>query len=165
MQSLALGLKEKSLSFSSLWEFQTSTSSLRAPDPFLLLGDPGLLINLPRNWHSQNENDSRYFKQERKVKVKTKVKSCPIFCDPVNCSPPGRSIYGIFQARILEWLLFPSRGDLPNPGIELMSPTLQAHAITSETSGKPKQERSYYTYEVCIKPVKEPGAGGVEGSG
>ena len=29
-------------------------------------------------------------------------KSCPTLCDPVDCSPPGSSVYGIFQARILE---------------------------------------------------------------
>ena len=26
------------------------------------------------------------------------------FCDPVDCSPPGSSAHGIFQARILEWV-------------------------------------------------------------
>ena len=31
------------------------SSSLRIPDPSLLLGDPGLLINLPRNWYSQTQ--------------------------------------------------------------------------------------------------------------
>ena len=25
-------------------------------------------------------------------------------CDPIDCSPPGSSVYGIFQARILEWV-------------------------------------------------------------
>ena len=34
-------------------------------------------------------------------------------------------------------LLFPSPGDLPNPGIEPISPTLQADALTSEPPGKP----------------------------
>ena len=29
---------------------------------------------------------------------------CPTFCDPVDCSLPGSSIHGIFQARILEWV-------------------------------------------------------------
>ena len=38
---------EKSLSFSPPWEFQTPISTSRAPDPFLLLGNPGLLISLP----------------------------------------------------------------------------------------------------------------------
>ena len=30
--------------------------------------------------------------------------SCPTLCDPMNCSPPGSSVRGIFQARILEWV-------------------------------------------------------------
>jgi len=28
---------------------------------------------------------------------------CPTLCDPVDCSPPGSSAHGIFQARVLEW--------------------------------------------------------------
>ena len=31
-------------------------------------------------------------------------KLCPILCDPIDCSPPGSSVHGIFQARILEWV-------------------------------------------------------------
>ena len=45
---------------------------------------------------------------------------------------------GILQARILEWVAFPSPGDLPNPGIEPTSPTLQADSLPSEPPGKPK---------------------------
>ena len=29
--------------------------------------------------------------------------SCPSLCDPIDCSPPGSSVHGLFQARILEW--------------------------------------------------------------
>ena len=32
------------------------------------------------------------------------LQSCPTLCDPIDCSPPGSSICGIFQARILEWV-------------------------------------------------------------
>ena len=32
------------------------------------------------------------------------LQSCPTFCDPMNCSLPGTSVYGILQARILEWV-------------------------------------------------------------
>ena len=32
---------------------------------------------------------------------------CPTVCDPVDCSPPGFSVYGILQARILEWTAIP----------------------------------------------------------
>ena len=31
------------------------------------------------------------------------AQSCPALCDPMDCSPPGSSVHGIFQARILEW--------------------------------------------------------------
>jgi len=29
---------------------------------------------------------------------------CPALCDPMDCSPPGFSVHGIFQARVLEWV-------------------------------------------------------------
>ena len=32
------------------------------------------------------------------------AQSCPTLCDPMDCSPPGSSFCGIFQARILEWV-------------------------------------------------------------
>ena len=31
------------------------------------------------------------------------LQSCPTLYDPMDCSPPGSSIHGIFQARVLEW--------------------------------------------------------------
>ena len=31
------------------------------------------------------------------------LQSCPTLCDPTDCSPPGSSVPGIFQARALEW--------------------------------------------------------------
>ena len=47
-------------------------------------------------------------------------------------SPPGFPVHRVLQARILEWAAFPSTGDLPNPGIEPRSPTLEVDASTSE---------------------------------
>ena len=32
---------------------------------------------------------------------------CPTICDPGYCSPPGSSVHGILQARILEWIAIP----------------------------------------------------------
>ena len=32
------------------------------------------------------------------------AQSCPTLCDPVDCSPPGSSVHGLLQARILEWV-------------------------------------------------------------
>ena len=38
------------------------------------------------------------------VKSESEVaQSCPTLSDPMYCSPPGSSIHGIFQARVLEW--------------------------------------------------------------
>ena len=39
-----------------------------------------------------------------KVKSESDVtQSCPTLCDPMDCSLPGSSVHGIFQARVLEW--------------------------------------------------------------
>ena len=50
---------------------------------------------------------------------------------------------GILQTRILEWAAMPSLGDLPNPGIEPRSPTLQADSLPSELPGKPRCTRAW----------------------
>ena len=36
------------------------------------------------------------------------VEPCLTLCDPMDCSPPGSSVHGILQARILEWVAMPS---------------------------------------------------------
>ena len=42
------------------------------------------------------------------------AQSCPTLCNPMDCSPPGSSVYGILQARILEWVAISfSRGSSP----------------------------------------------------
>ena len=38
------------------------------------------------------------------------AQSCPTLCNPTDCSPSGFSVHGIFQARILEWVVSSSRG-------------------------------------------------------
>ena len=47
----------------------------------------------------------------------------------MNCSPPGSSVHRILQARVLEWVAMPSSRSLPDPGIEPMSPALQADSL------------------------------------
>ena len=48
------------------------------------------------------------------------------------------TVNGILQARTLEWVVVPSLGDLPDPGIEPRSPALQVDSIPGEPPGKPK---------------------------
>ena len=59
------------------------------------------------------------------------------FCDPMDGGPPGSSVHGVSQARILEWVAIPSSGDPPDPGIEAGSPELQADSFLSESPRKP----------------------------
>ena len=67
------------------------------------------------------------------------AQSCPTLCNPMDCSLPGYSVHGIFQARIL----LPSPGELPNPGTELMAPVLEGGFFTTEPQGKPSHCGSF----------------------
>ena len=115
---------------------------------------------------------------------------CPTLCNPLDCSPPGSSVHGILQAKILEWVAFPlfrgsswlrdpahishvscigrqvlyhwchlasplkngdspsknagvycytPPGDIPSPGMDLRSLTLQVDSLPTETPGKSKR--------------------------
>ena len=63
---------------------------------------------LPRPWDSQGKNTGvgcHFLLQCMKVKSESEVaQSCPTLSDPMDCSLPGSSIHGIFQARVLEWI-------------------------------------------------------------
>ena len=52
---------------------------------------------------------------------------CPTLCDPVDYSPPGSSVHGIFQVRILEWLPCPPPENLFHSELESMSPASLYH--------------------------------------
>ena len=67
--------------------------------------------------------------------------SCLTLCSPKNCSPPGSSVQGILQARILEWVAFLPPGDLPDPGIKPafpLAPAFQADSLLPSHWGNPK---------------------------
>ena len=68
------------------------------------------------------------------------LQSCLTLCDPMDCSPPGSFVHRILQARILEWVAMPSPGDLPDPGIEPVSPVapaMQADSLPLSHRGSP----------------------------
>ena len=62
---------------------------------------------LPRPWDSPGKNTGvggHFLLQCMKVKSESEVaQSCPTPRDPMDCSLPGSSVHGIFQARVLEW--------------------------------------------------------------
>ena len=74
------------------------------------------------------------------------AKSCATLCDPMGSSPPGSTVHGILQARILEQLACPSPGDLPDPGIEPASPPLADVFFTTEPLGKPYDTPMMYIH-------------------
>ena len=63
---------------------------------------------LPRPWDSPGKNTGvgcHFLLQCMKVKSESEVvQSCLTLSDPMDCSPPGSSVHGIFQARILGWV-------------------------------------------------------------
>ena len=62
---------------------------------------------LPHPWDSPGKNAGvgcRFLLQCMKVKSESEVaQSCLTLIDPMDCSLPGSSIHGVFQARVLEW--------------------------------------------------------------
>ena len=69
------------------------------------------------------------------------AQSCLTLCNPVDYSPPGSSVNGISQAKIVEWVPFPPPGNLTDPEItpdSLTSPALQADSLPLSHRGFPK---------------------------
>ena len=62
--------------------------------------------------------------------------SCLTLFNPVDCSPSGSSLHGIFQQEYWNRLPFLSPGDIPDPGIEPTSPALAGGLFTTESPGK-----------------------------
>ena len=62
---------------------------------------------LPHPWDSPGKNTGvgcHFLLQCMKVKSESEIaQSCPTLSDPMDCSPPGSSIHGIFQSRVLKW--------------------------------------------------------------
>ena len=82
------------------------------------MGTPKVPKTLPRGSYGQNSfpNNGCMCAQP--------LQSCQTLCNPRDYSPPGSSVCGIFQLRILEWINLP--GDLPGPGTEPVSPAAPA---------------------------------------
>ncbi|CAN0540889.1 unnamed protein product [Rangifer tarandus platyrhynchus] len=73
----------------------------------LLQSCPTLCDPIRRLWDSPGKNTGvgcHFLLHCMKVKSESEVaKSCPTLRDPMDCSPPGSSVHGIFQARVVEW--------------------------------------------------------------
>ena len=86
-----------------------------------------LHVSLKHNIHNTTlkmlthwENNNQYYQKEKSkkevdakmIQILELVVCCavlnPTLCDPLDCSPPGSSVHGILQARILQWVAMPS---------------------------------------------------------
>ena len=65
------------------------------------------------------------------------AQACLTLWDPMDYSPPGSSVHGIIQARMLEGLPFPPPGDPPDLGMEPESPALGCGFSTTKPPGSP----------------------------
>ena len=76
--------------------------------------------------------------------------SCPILCDPMDCSLPVNSVLGDSPGSCWSGLLCSPPGDLPNPGIKPRSSTLQVDSLPAALPGKPSHllHRSYLSYNL-----------------
>ena len=77
------------------------------------------------------------------------IQSCPTLCDPVDCSSPGSSVYGIYRQEYQSRLPFPSPGDLPDPAMEPGSPALQADSLPLEPPRKPSRSNCSCDWKNC----------------
>ena len=90
---------------------------------------------LPCPWDSPGKNTGvgcHFLLQCMKVKSESEVTQlCLTLSDPMDCSPPGSSIHGIFQARVLEWGTIPFSGQYPFSSVQfshsVMSNSLRPH--------------------------------------
>ena len=64
------------------------------------------------------------------------TQSCLTLCDPMDCSLPGSSVYGILQARTLEWVAMPSSKGSSQPRVEPVYPTLAGRLFTTGGIGE-----------------------------
>ena len=80
------------------------------------------------------------------------AQKCPTLCSPIDCSLPGSSVSGIFQARILKWLTISYPGDLLSSETEpvsLASPALASGFFTTSTTWEARIV--FYTYRISKK--------------
>ena len=72
---------------------------------------------LPPPWDSPGKNTEvgcHFLLQCMKVKSESEVAQlCLTLSDPMDCSPPGSSVHGSFQVRVLEWVAIDFSGSLP----------------------------------------------------
>ena len=105
---------------------------------------------LPRPWDSPGKNTGvgcHFLLQGMKVKSESEVaQSCTTLFDPMDCSPPGSSLHGVFQARVLEWAASNSQHVLST--VPRVEQRVWSHLNFRAT---PCGRYNYYLYSIDVK--------------
>ena len=104
---------------------------------------------LPHPWNYPGKNTGvgcHFLLQCMKVKSESEVtQSCPALSDPMDCSPPGSSVYGIFQARVL---LGSNSFQFITGELMLLfiipSPNLEKRNFGAQADKQPSQAKDYF---------------------
>ena len=65
------------------------------------------------------------------------IQSCPTLCDPIDYSPPGFSVHGIFQASILEWVAISYSRESSQARDRTHVSCIDTQILTTVPGGKP----------------------------
>ena len=85
------------------------------------------------------------------------TQSCPTLWDPTDCSPPGFSVHGILQARILEWIVIPFSRGSSQPTDRILVSCIAGRFFTVRATGKssscliPPLYPYYYIITKCLR--------------
>ena len=89
-----------------------------------------------------------------KVKSESEVaQSCPTLRDPMDCSPPGSSVHGTFQARALEWGAIAFSAPTLSGGLFTTNATLEAHTMKYYSLYKMKESLLFATAYIDLEDI------------
>ena len=77
----------------------------------------------------QNLSDAKNLSNQDISCVCSVTQSCPTLCGPMDCIPPGSSVHGILQVRILEWVAMPYSEGSFQPRDRIKSTSLASHTL------------------------------------
>ena len=81
------------------------------------------------------------------------TQSYPTLCSPINCSPPGSSVHGILQARILEWVAMPFSRGSSQPKDRTWVSLIESRFFTIWSTWESRKSRDVLRWWVLLLPL------------